>query len=130
MGLFGFGKKKEVQNQESGFDTQSNNLGLDLSEHKDPMMDVNSGLKLGELQDEPQQFDSFGNPKSNRQSSALPQFDSSQNLSSQGSSDISKDLQIIMAKLDAVRSELNSLHHEIESLKRQQPQQEQKKYPW
>jgi len=136
MGFLGFGKKKESNDMSiPGLESRGNfqsNLGLDISEHKDPLMDINSGLKLNELQDESPQFDSFGNPKPSRQS--LPMFDnvqSNSNNSTSQSSDISKDLQIVLAKLDAIRSELNSLHHEIESLKRQQISAEPpKKYPW
>ncbi len=127
MGLFGFGKKKEVLDTNIPGYGNDSNLGLDLSEHKDPLMDLNSGLKLDELQNK--DVDSFGNPRPSRQS--LPSFE---NVSTQpqpsNSTDISKDLQIIMAKLDAIRAELNSLHHEVESLKRQQPPQQERKYPW
>ncbi|PIN81468.1 hypothetical protein COV13_01045 [Candidatus Woesearchaeota archaeon CG10_big_fil_rev_8_21_14_0_10_32_9] len=136
MGFLGFGKKKESDNMSvPGLESRGNlqnNFGLDLSEHKDPLMDINSGLKLNDLQEEPPQFDSFGNPKVSRQ--PLPMFDNAQsnnNGSNNQSSDISKDIQIVLAKLDAIRSELNSLHHEIESLKRQQvPAEPPKKYPW
>ena len=106
MGLFGMFKKKEEAGTDDLFkDTpsvmqQGARQGMPAA---DPLADINSGLSLGSL-NTPQniQFDSFGNPK--RERNYESEFSPSAHMPSQ-SGDISKDIQIIIAKLDAIKAE-------------------------
>ncbi len=138
MGLLGFGKKKKDAELPSDFGAQgmqdySQGLGqAKNSMYGDPMMDSNSGLKLADLNNQDvgfnQQggFDSFGNPRIapkvesfdyNRQQQFAPQ-------------DNSKDIQLILAKLDAIRSEITNINHRLDNIERHQTETQQKKYPW
>ncbi|MGV8161724.1 MAG: hypothetical protein ACP5N2_00145 [Candidatus Nanoarchaeia archaeon] len=139
MGLFGLGKKKgdplaefNPSNMGGSIDTnpQSFNTG-----YTDPMMDPNSGLKLADLNPQNQDtafnqtqspMDSFGNP---RPQSRMETFESKQ-TSFAPSQDTSRDLQLIIAKLDAIRSEITNINHRLDNIERHQQETPQKKYPW
>ncbi|MFA6072831.1 MAG: hypothetical protein WC758_01855 [Candidatus Woesearchaeota archaeon] len=149
MGLFGFGKKdvafdpiKEFGNTQTstGFNNQDpmNSNFNSQPIGTDPMLDSNSGLRLAELNNTPQNqdfgfsaqpsqggIDSFGNPKPQMKSDnyeyKTPQYQTTDN---------SKDLQIIIAKLDAIRSEITNINHRLDNIERHQQETPQKKYPW
>lgn len=89
--------------------------------------DLDSGLNLPGTENQENNFDSFGNQRPNR-FSAYDQEVQPQNAYGQqhASGDTSKDLQIIIAKLDALRSEVANISHRIEALERQQGQQQKK----
>ena len=131
MGLFGMFKKKEEAGTDDLFKgtpavmQQGARQGMPAA---DPLADINSGLSLGSL-NTPQniQFDSFGNPK--RERNYESEFSPSAHVPSQ-SGDISKDIQIIIAKLDAIKAEVSNIDHRLEMLERQQQPSSQRKYSW
>jgi hypothetical protein len=140
MGLFGFGKKEKVADVTTDFSAQSQSmpdfnqgLGQGKSLYGDPLSDQNSGLKLADLNTQNtgfnQQggFDSFGNP---RVAQRVETFDYNKQQQF-GAPDNSKDMQLILAKLDAIRSEITNINHRLDNIERHQTEQPpQKKYPW
>jgi hypothetical protein len=92
MGILDLFKKKS----KNTFEEDTNNLGLDDDPFKsDPLMDPNSGLNL-------------------------PQENQNMQQNTQQSTSDNKDLQIIIAKIDALRAEVQTLNHKIENLERKQ----------
>jgi hypothetical protein len=136
--LFGFGKKKSESELPADFASQgmsSYTPGMmqNQNPYGDPMMDQNSGLKLSELSGAQDTgfreggFDSFGNPRINPKVENLDYGRGQQQFSGQ---DTSKDLQLIIAKLDAIRSEITNINHRLDNIERKQNEPQQKKYPW
>jgi hypothetical protein len=140
MGLFGFGKKNKVTEVSTDFASQSMpdfNQGFGQGRNNpygDPLTNQNSGLKLADLNNQdlgfnPQEsgVDSFGNP---RVAQRVENYD--YNKTQQfGAQDNSKDFQLILAKLDAIRSEITNINHRLDNIERHQTEQpQQKKYPW
>lgn len=147
MGLFNFKKKSSVPDinadfgqgfQNQGINDYNSGMGMQSSMPKggyhDPMLDSNSGLKLADL-NSPQDsgmggvqggIDSFGNPRVQQR---VENYEYRQN-SSVSQQDNSKDFQIIIAKLDAIRSEITNINHRLDNIERQQKENPQKKYPW
>jgi hypothetical protein len=142
MGLFGFGKKKDDPMGAMGDmnlggmgGLPDNNPQSFNSGYTDPMMDSNSGLKLADLNSQNQEagfnqqsqgVDTFGNP---RPQSKFDNYETKQQ-SFAPIQDTSKDLQIIIAKLDAIRSEITNINHRLDNIERHQQETPQKKYPW
>lgn len=143
MGLFGFLKKKDAS-LESPLDAASQgmpgsgfNQGFGQGKNNpylDPMSDRNSGLNLADLNSQNQGFgqqesgfDSFGNPRIAQKVESY-EYGKPQQF---GAQDNSKDFQIIIAKLDAIRSEITNINHRLDNIERHQTEQPaQKKYPW
>ncbi|MCF7866289.1 hypothetical protein K9L67_03220 [Candidatus Woesearchaeota archaeon] len=143
MGLFGIGKKKdddplralqELENETNSNFGNDQDYGQQFNQQQNfdqQGIGQNPDIQFNQQQ-EPQKFDSFGNPmrsQSNQNiSSAIPdQYNSPQ------SQDNSKDLQLIIAKLDAIKSEMTNISHRLEMLENQnnqQPQQNQRRYKW
>ena len=95
--------------------------------------DMDSGLNLPGMENQESNFDSFGNQKINRYSpyDQEPQQHNpyaQQPYQQQASGDTSKDLQIIIAKLDALRSEVANISHRLEALEKNHGGQQQKKF--
>ncbi len=115
-----FGKKKE----EPDFKPAT---GLDKDKGFD---DLDSGLNMPGMENQGDSFDSFGNQRpqkfSNPFEQEVPQQQSYPQSGHQASGDMSKDLQIIIAKLDALRSEVANISHRLEALERKQGQQQKK----
>jgi hypothetical protein len=142
MGLFGFGKKEQPPvdaykdfnatiGSQDNMQPQTFNSG-----YNDPMMDSNSGLKLADLNSPQQDFglngqqggtDSFGNP---RVPSKVENYDYKQQQQFTPQQDTSKDMQLILAKLDTIRSEITNINHRLDNIERHQQEAPQKKYPW
>ncbi|MGV8168847.1 MAG: hypothetical protein ACP5N3_02220 [Candidatus Nanoarchaeia archaeon] len=136
MGLFGLGKKKD-----SGKDFDLGGMGgipentpqSFNSGYNDPMMDPNSGLKLNDLNSQGQDagfgqqtgMDSFGNPKPQPRG----EYFESKSQAYTPPQESSKDMQLVLAKLDTIRTELTNIHHRLDNIEKQQ-EQPQKKYPW
>lgn len=137
MGIFDFMKKKKEDDFSS--------LGLGSSqtnffEQQNPYgaTDLNSGLNLGGLNNntgEQQQFDPFGNPRAKMD--YTPSYEQSMQRSpgmNNSSGDLSKDMQIIIAKLDAIKAEINNISHRLDMLEsrnqHQNPYQQQQKTYW
>ena len=126
MGLLDMFKKKEP---EPNFDYESTKLGLNEDPFKsDPLMDPNSGLNLPQENNDTN--DPFKDPLakqsdiqnpfkkySDQNSQYTEQNYNSQMQQTQGQD---KDMQIIIAKLDALRAEVQSLNHKVENLERKQ----------
>ena len=120
----------------NGVNSPDNNPQSFNSGYNDPLMDPNSGLKLADL-NEPQDnnsfnqqsagMDTFGNP---RPQSKFDNFESRPAQSYAPVQDTSKDLQLILAKLDAIRSEITNINHRLDNIERHQQDAPQKKYPW
>jgi hypothetical protein len=139
MGLFGFGKKDKLNDIPNDFGTPNNmnfnagqgqpNSGL----YQDPLMTQNSGLKLADLNTQDTGFnaapgvDSFGNPRVAQRTETFD-YGKSQQMPMH---DNSKDFELILAKLDAIRSEITNINHRLDNIERHQTEQStQKKYPW
>jgi hypothetical protein len=147
MGLFGFGKKKDNVDFSKEFgatpgmpdfnNPQTGQFGA-TGMTNDPMMDPNSGLKLADLnaqgqdagfgqqQAQGQAFDSFGNPRPQTRGENF-EYKPQQQVAAQ---DNSKDMQLILAKLDTIRSEITNINHRLDNIERHQQEPQQKKYPW
>ena len=114
MGILDLFKKKS----KNTFEDDTNNLGLDDDPFKsDPLMDPNSGLNLPQENHNMQQNDILNqNPfkKYQEQNSYEYQHNNQQPTIE------NKDLQIIIAKIDALRAEVQTLNHKIENLERKQ----------
>lgn len=112
-----FGKKEDEDSITSDINT---GFG---SERKDPFQASDSGLELDSL-GQKQEFDSFGNPRSQKQfPSSFEDYTrgrESQQQGMQGQGDMSKDMQIIIAKLDAIKSEVSSINHRLEALEKKE----------
>lgn len=125
MGLFGFGKKKEF----SSPDPLQSTTGLDSS------LDLDSGLKLDGLNSSDSSspvFDSFGNPRSQKSYESPSTFTPTQ-ASPPAGGDISKDMELILAKLDTIKAEITSMSHRLELLEnksRQLPSTGNRRYQW
>jgi hypothetical protein len=142
MGLFGFGKKVEApldtfKDYNSALGGQDNMQAQTFnSGYSDPLMDSNSGLKLADL-NAPQQdmgfnaqqgaTDSFGNPRVQQK---VDNYEYKQQSTSQIDTSTSKDMQLILAKLDTIRSEITNINHRLDNIERHQQEAPQKKYPW
>ena len=123
MGILDFFKRKK----DPGFSDSSDALGVNDDPFKaDPFMDPDSGLNLPK--DDPgssenpfiQSSDENPFKKYNRQNE-FQDFSNQggQQQGTQNNSEInSKDLQIINAKLDALRAEIQNLNHKIENMER------------
>ena len=123
MGILDLFKKKQ------NFETNdSSNLGLNEDPFKsDPLMDTNSGLNLpqennpdpfqNQQGDQFQQQDPFQKYKQPQEQQRYEQNNFNQN---QTNTDVQKDMQIIMAKLDALRAEVQTLNHKIEKIEEKQ----------
>jgi len=128
MGLFGFGKKKnDLADIGLGSDQQS------IDQQNQPYgNDLNSGLNLDALNNSQNSgVDSFGNPRANMNydSSFEQSIQRSGGMPSSGI-DISKDMQIVIAKLDAIKAEISNISHRLDMLeaKNNQQQAQQKRY--
>lgn len=144
MGLFGFLKKKDnfletpLDASSQGMPSSGFNQGFGQGKSNpyiDSMSDRNSGLNLADLNSQNQGFggqqesgfDSFGNPRIAQKVESY-EYGKPQQF---GVQDNSKDLQIIIAKLDAIRSEITNINHRLDNIERHQTEQPaQKKYPW
>lgn len=143
MGLFGFGKKAKEGEFNSGFSGESiggmnsqNSQNMDMSggfpvASFDPLNESNSGLKLADLNANTDNgiqggVDSFGNPRPK----VRPENFEYRQPQSMPSQDYSKDLEIIIAKLDTIRSEINNINHRLDNIERTQKEAPPKKYPW
>ncbi len=106
---------------------------------KDPVLDpvksfddLDSGVNLPGTESQENNFDSFGNPRTNRFSSYEQDiqqhnpYTQQHTYQQQASGDVSKDLQIIIAKLDALRAEVANLSHRLEAVERGHGQQQKK----
>lgn len=118
MGFLGFGKKKKdsIESDLAGLDNSlSSDSGMDFGNYGDPGQQFNN-------QQASQQFDSFGNPRpQQRFEQAYPQsFQGQPQQASQN--DYSKDMQIIIAKLDALRAEIQNISHRLDNLEKQKDQ--------
>jgi len=127
MGFMGnIFKKKEPD-----FGLSDNNLGLEKND-----VSLNSGMdqSLGMTNNnEEPKFDSFGNPTPERRYSEpnVNSLSSSQgNQAFQDNNNLSKDIEIIIAKLDSIKSEVTTINHRLEMLERQNNPPGQKKYVW
>lgn len=150
MGFLGFGKKKEKDPlqalEELNMDNQSNNPYLqdqnpgDLGMSQNPNFSQDNQGMQNPMQDmsqdsQPQKFDSFGNPMKNPYDSQNQQMYNQQMQPAQGQ-DNSKDLQLIIAKLDAIKAEVSNISHRLEILEaqnrpnQQQPNQQKNRYVW
>jgi hypothetical protein len=136
--LFGFGKKKSdadlpLDFQAQGMSNYNPGMGQNPNPYGDSMLDQNSGLKLSELNGNQESgfregsFDSFGNPRINPK---VESFDYGRGQQQVPGQDNSKDLQLIIAKLDAIRSEITNINHRLDNIERKQNEPQQKKYPW
>ena len=141
----GFGNS-DLNNQSLGNQSMGGLPGQNQNLFKDPFQlggnqDLNSGLRMPEVNSQSSSFeggfeqpspgfDSFGNPKIQPKAEGFSQgsFNQSQNLAP--TQDLSKDIQLILSKLDTIRSELTNLNHRLDNLERQQQEGQQKKYPW
>ena len=120
MGFFNnIFKKKDPLDDIGGL--PGSNQGMGFTPGADPMAGLNTGLDFE--QDNQNQFDSFGN---NRPRQRENTYEPKSNFGPQ-LQDNSKDLQILIAKIDALRAEVANLSHKIEDLERKQ---DQRKYPW
>ena len=120
MGILGlFNKKKEAQNEMNQKEFEE-----DLFK-SDPLMDPDSGLNLPKDMSG-KEDDGFFDNKPQTQNRDLYQKYSDDfnqnNMSAQKNQQEtdSKDMQIIIAKLDALRAEVQTLNHKIENLERKQ----------
>jgi hypothetical protein len=125
MALFGnMFKKKEAENLNTGNAGTNTMQGLG----SETGLDLDSGLKLNSLNPQPftenPNFDSFGNPKKDR-SYEREYNQPQQNMPNQ---DVSKDMQIVLAKLDAIKAHIDNIDRRMELMERQQSTQ--KKYTW
>ncbi|MFP4567357.1 MAG: hypothetical protein ACLFN8_00280 [Candidatus Woesearchaeota archaeon] len=126
MGFLDMFKKKTP---ESSFEDTSTKLGLDDDPFKsDPLMDSNSGLNLPQennVTDDPfkdpfAKQNTVQNPfkkYSNQDTQYEQQNYNNQVQQTQGQE---KDIQIIIAKLDALRAEVQTLSHKIDKIEQKQ----------
>jgi hypothetical protein len=138
--MFGFGKKKSEPVSSSlnldGFGgLQNTNTATQGVGYTDPLTDQNSGLNLANLNNTQDNglggqqqgaLDSFGNPRPQPRSE---NFEYSQHPAAQ-QQETSKDLQLILSKLDTIRSEITNINHRLDNIERHQQETPQKKYPW
>lgn len=127
MGLGNLFKKKNKEEPIPEM-TQEQNMGLDEDPFKsDPFMDPNSGLNLP--QENPQNMQQNQNPfkkysqQNFEQENPHPGFDQNapqQNNEQNTHKDFAKDLEIIIAKLDAIKAEVHTMNHRIENIERRQ----------
>jgi hypothetical protein len=139
MGLFSR-KKEQTPNLGNDPNTQTmpdfNNLGLGQNQNQynipssDPM---NSGLKLADLNSQGMGFnqqesptDSFGNPRVQPRTESY-EYSHPQQFAPQDN----KDIQLILSKLDTIKSEITNINHRLDNIERAQKEPtQQKKYPW
>lgn len=142
MGFLGFGKKKEKDPLQA---LEELNLGDDMSQQNPYLQDqnsMNSGMQQNPnfsqdnsgMQDaSTQRFDSFGNPMRDPYDSQAQQQMYNQSPSQSQGTD-SRDIQLIIAKLDAIKAEISNISHRLEFLETQnRPQQQQtgqRRYQW
>ena len=142
MGFLGIGKKKdddplkaleELEKQTENtnqMQTPSQQQNFEQQNFRQQNFDQND-MNFGQ-QESPQKFDSFGNPmrdNSNQNvSSAMPD----QYTNPQGNNN-SKDTELILAKLDAIKSEMANINHRLDKLENNQNNQQQtsqRRYRW
>ena len=118
MGILDLFKKKS----KNTFEDDTNNLGLDDDPFKsDPLMDPNSGLNLPQENHNMQQNDILNqNPFKKYQEQNSYEYQQHNQQHNQQPTLENKDLQIIIAKIDALRAEVQTLNHKIENLERKQ----------
>lgn len=117
---------KDLENFGSGnLDSSQQDPFATGMQQQDPMQQIQG-------QENPQGFDSFGNqikPRAFDQVQPNMQPMNQQNFqTTDNSKDISKDLQIILAKIDTIRSEITNINQRLENIERQQ--QQGRKYQW
>ncbi len=128
MGILDFFKRKK-EPESTGY--SDNNLGLKEDPFgADPFMDTDSGLNLPKdnSSSDPSTTQSpFAQQESNPFKKYQEQSnfqEPSQNMNASqahsGQEVNNKDLQIIIAKLDALRAEVQNLNHKVEGLERKQ----------
>ncbi len=105
--------------------------GLDRSLQDD------SGLQLDGLNQESTQpaVDSFGNPRSQRSMDSSFESSPAYTPPAQSSGGSNKDMELILAKLDAIKAEITNISHRLELLEtknKPQPQSQNpnKRYMW
>jgi len=91
----------------------------------DPGLDSDSGLRLNSIGN--QEVDSFGNPRPKASYEREFGFSQPQQMAAPNQ-DLGKDMQIILAKLDAIKAEVGSIDRRLEVIERQQSSQ--KRYSW
>lgn len=126
MGFLSIFKKKKETNFDKDSGLGEEEFGGNSFE-SDPLMDPNSGLNLPR-EEKPEE--SFSNPYLTSQNQQAPSAfqryqehnaSAQQNISqNQNTQNDQKDMQIIIAKLDALRAEVQSLNHKIENLENKQ----------
>jgi hypothetical protein len=124
MGILDLFKKK--QDYDVGDSGDSVNLGLNNDPFKsDPLMDINSGLNLPQ-DNNPDPFQNHGGNQYQQQDPFQKYKHPGQNYEqnnynqTQTNTDTQKDMQIIIAKLDALRAEIQTLNHKIEKIEEKQ----------
>lgn len=125
MGFLDIFKKKKPSSDMTELNT---NLGLNEDPFKsDPLMDQNSGLNLPQENNDPTNLTSMTNSKmkdpfKDYYGQEQPPMQN-QNIQNQNTD---KDFQIVIAKLDALRAEVQTLNHKIENIEKNQ----QRKKMW
>lgn len=128
MGVLDFFKRKK---EPESTDYSDNNLGLKEDPFgADPFMDPDSGLNLpkdNNLSDPSTTQSPFAQQESNPFKKYQEQSNFQEPLQGTNTSQVQnghdanqKDLQIIIAKLDALRAEVQNLNHKVEGLERKQ----------
>jgi len=120
---------KDLENSDTGnFDSSQQDpfaTGLPAQNQQDSMQPMSG-------QGSPQGFDSFGNQLKPRSFDQFQQNNQPMSQSSfqndTSSNEISKDLQLILAKIDTLRAEMTNVNQRLENIERQQ--QQGKKYRW
>jgi len=97
-----------------------------------PAQDQQDSIQPMPEQGSPQGVDSFGNQLKPQSFDQYQQNNQPMNQSSfqndTSSKDISKDLQLILAKIDTLRAEMTNVNQRLENIERQQEQG--RKYKW
>ncbi|MFT4311581.1 MAG: hypothetical protein ACMXX7_03060 [Candidatus Woesearchaeota archaeon] len=108
---------------------QTNDTGLDLSELDDLKSDL--GLNLDSQEANPtsqEDKDSFGNIRPKKREEELPSFNTQnfsqtstqtnqvQNQENSNSQTNNKDTELILSKLDTIRTELTNIHHRLDKI--------------
>lgn len=142
MGILDFFKKKEEPiDNFSGFDSNlgNSNNPLDNLGNFDHGLDQNFDSHTNQIPDTHPKFESSNNLSTmnnlNSNSSSFSQMQNvQQNQSMPAGNDLNKDLQILSLKLDAIKSELDSVNQRVQNIERialkdeQQMQQQQKRW--
>ena len=124
MGIFSMFKKKE---SDPLADLEGLSKQQDALSNQDPLA---SGTEEQGFSGEGlPKFDSFGNqtkPRDFEQPTHQFQPQMQQQQFGGGSQDLSKDMQLILAKLDTLRAEVANMNQRLENMERQQT----KRYQW